>query len=169
MGILEKISKIKIVLTDVDGVLTDGGLYYTEAGQVMKKFNVKDGLGSVVLKKNGYQTGIISSDNVEIIKTRGERLNMDYIYYNSRDKIKSLDEICQKNSCSYENVAFIGDDLNDLEILKVVGFSAAPHDSVEEVLEIVDYICKKEGGKGAYREFVDLIMKDKGDKKALWS
>lgn len=169
MSLMSKISKIKIVLTDVDGVLTDGGMYYTDEGQVMKKFNVKDGLGAVLLKKNGYQIGIISSDKSPLIRTRGERLSMDYIYVDARDKVKALNEICEKNNLTYENIAFIGDDLNDLEMLKAVGFSAAPSDSVDEVLAVVDYVCTRKGGKGAYREYVDLIMKDKGDKKIMWS
>jgi len=169
MELKEKISKIKIVLTDVDGVLTDGGLYYTEEGQAMKKFNVKDGLGAVLLKKNGYMIGIVSSDKAPLITTRGQRLNMDFIVIDERDKVKTMDNICRATGASYENIAFIGDDLNDLEILKLAGLSAAPADSVDEVLEVVDYVCKRQGGRGAYREFADLIMTDKGDKKIMWS
>jgi 3-deoxy-D-manno-octulosonate 8-phosphate phosphatase (KDO 8-P phosphatase) len=157
MDLFSKIAKIKIVLTDVDGVLTDGGLYYSSEGQVMKKFNVKDGMGCVLLKKSGLQTGLISSDSAPLIGTRGERLKMDYIHFDVRDKVAVLDEICAKNNITYENIAFIGDDVNDLDILKVVGFSAAPNDSVEEILEVVNFICKKKGGDGAYREYADLI------------
>ncbi len=169
MDLSGKIEKIKVVLTDVDGVLTDGGLYYTEAGQVMKKFNVKDGLGTVLLRKNGYMTGIVSSDTAPLIATRGERLSMDFVYINARDKVGTVNEICSKHNLTYENVAFIGDDLNDLEMLKLVGLSAAPNDSVPEVLDVVHYVCKNNGGRGAYREFVDLILKEKGDKKIMWS
>jgi len=169
MNLVEKISKIKVVLTDVDGVLTDGGLYYNEQGLAMKKFNVKDGLGSTLLRKNGYIIGIITSDNTPLILSRGKRLNMDYVYYDYRNKIIALDEICSKHNLTYENVAFIGDDLNDLEILKTVGLSAAPADSVSEILNVVNYVCKMKGGEGAYREFADLILTSKGDKKIMWS
>lgn len=169
MNLTNRIEKIKIVLTDVDGVLTDGGLYYTQEGHVMKKFNVKDGLGTVLLRKNGYMTGIISSDIAPLIQTRGERLSMDFVYVNARDKVATVNEICSKQNLTYENIAFIGDDLNDLEMLKLAGLSAAPNDSVEEVLSVVHYVCKNKGGRGAYREFVDLILKEKGDKKVMWS
>ena len=169
MNLSGKIEKIKVVLTDVDGVLTDGGLYYTEAGQVMKKFNVKDGLGTVLLRKNGYLTGIISSDTAPLITTRGERLSMDFIIINARDKVSAVQEICKNNNLTFENVAFIGDDLNDLDILKLVGLSAAPGDAVDDITEVVDYVCGRNGGQGAYREFADLILKEKGDKKVMWS
>lgn len=94
---------------------------------------------------------------------------MDFVYVNARDKVATVNEICSKQNLTYENIAFIGDDLNDLEMLKLAGLSAAPNDSVEEVLSVVHYVCKNKGGRGAYREFVDLILKEKGDKKVMWS
>jgi YrbI family 3-deoxy-D-manno-octulosonate 8-phosphate phosphatase len=157
----DKISKIKIVLTDIDGVLTDGGLYYTDEGLVMKKFFVRDGMGAVLLKENGLEVGILSSDKSEIATARGKRLNLELVYYGVKDKRQVLDEICFLRNVKMENLAFIGDDVNDVEALKAVGLSACPKDAVESVGSIVDYVCKKEGGRGAFRELADLILKSK--------
>jgi YrbI family 3-deoxy-D-manno-octulosonate 8-phosphate phosphatase len=157
----DKISKIKIVLTDIDGVLTDGGLYYTVEGLEMKKFFVRDGMGAVLLKENGLEVGILSSDKSEIATARGKRLNLELVYYGVKDKRQVLDEICFLRNVKMENLAFIGDDVNDVEALKAVGLSACPKDAVESVGSIVDYVCKKEGGRGAFRELADLILKSK--------
>ncbi len=157
----KKISKIKLLLTDVDGVLTDGGMYYTEEGLVMKKFNVKDGMGVYLLRLKGIETGIISTDTSPILKARGERLKLELCFDSITDKKKKLDEICKERNLDYDEVAFIGDDVNDCEILRSVGFSAAPCDAVTDVLSIVDYICEKKGGDGAFREIAELILKHK--------
>jgi len=157
--ISSKLKKIKIVLSDIDGVLTDGGMYYTEDGMVMKKFFVKDGMGTTLLKKAGVLTGVISTDVSVINKTRAERLKMDFLHLGVWEKEKTLEEICEQTKLSPENVAFLGDDVNDLQILQKVGFAACPVDAVDEVKKIVHYKCKNKGGKGAYREVVDLILK----------
>ena len=161
MPLNDKISKIKIVLTDIDGVLTDGGLYYTDEGLVMKKFFVRDGMGAVLLKENGLEVGILSSDKSEIATARGKRLNLELVYYGVKDKRQVLDEICFLRNVKMENLAFIGDDVNDIEALKAVGLSACPKDAVESIGSIVDYVCQKEGGRGAFRELADLILKSK--------
>lgn len=156
----KKIRNIRIVLTDVDGVLTDGGMIYDEDGLKLKRFNVKDGMGSALLRQAGFRVGLISTDVSTIAKTRGERLKFDFIEIGSMDKVQSLVEICAMTGVEFKNCAFIGDDVNDLEILKAVGFSAAPADAAPEIKEVVDYICEKKGGEGAYREFADLIRKN---------
>lgn len=161
MLLSDKISKIKIVLTDIDGVLTDGGLYYTDEGLVMKRFFVKDGMGAILLKENGLEVGILSSDKSEIASVRGKRLNLELVYYGVKDKRQVLDEICFLRNVKMENLAFIGDDVNDVEALKAVGLSACPKDAIEDISSIVDYVCQKEGGKGAFRELADLILKGK--------
>lgn len=158
--ISSKQKKIKILLTDIDGVLTDGGMYYTEDGMVMKKFFVKDGMGTTLLKKAGFLTGVISTDVSLINKMRAERLKMDFVYTGIWEKEKALEEICAQTKLLLENVAFIGDDVNDLQILQKVGFAACPVDAVDEVKKIVHFKCKNKGGKGAYREVVDLILKN---------
>jgi len=163
----KKLKLIKIYVSDVDGVLTDGGMYYTEAGLIMKKFNVKDGMGSVQLKKNGVKTGIITSDTSLVTKIRSERLKVDYIFIGSLNKIESLKEIQLKENISAKEIAFIGDDINDIEVLKSVGFSACPKDACDEVKRIVDYVSTKKGGEGCYREIADLILKSK-NLELLW-
>jgi YrbI family 3-deoxy-D-manno-octulosonate 8-phosphate phosphatase len=155
----KKLQKIKAFLTDVDGVLTDGGMYYSAEGLAMKKYFVRDGMGSVILQRAGVETGMITSDSSPIGRARAERLKFDHIYIGIRDKCEALDEICAKKNYTYENIAFIGDDINDVEILKRAGFSAAPADAIDEVKNIVHYVCKQKGGQGAYREVADMIMK----------
>jgi len=153
-----RLKKIKILLTDIDGVLTDGGMYYTEEGMVMKKFFVRDGMGTSLLHKAGFKTGIISTDVSPIANVRGERLKMDFIYLGVWEKDKALEEICKAEKISFEHVAFIGDDVNDIEIVKKVGVAVCPKDASDEIKKLAHYICKKKGGNGAYREIVDLIL-----------
>jgi 3-deoxy-D-manno-octulosonate 8-phosphate phosphatase (KDO 8-P phosphatase) len=153
-----KLAKIKLVITDVDGVLTDGGLYYTQEGLVMKKFNVKDGLGTRRLKEFGFECGIISSDGPDLIEVRNKRLKMDFLYTGIWTKLEKLEEICKEKNLNLENVAYLGDDINDFEIINGVGFSAAPSDAVDIILESVDYVCKRKGGDGVFREFAELII-----------
>ncbi|MCB9247131.1 MAG: HAD hydrolase family protein [Ignavibacteriales bacterium] len=156
----EKLKKIKLVITDVDGVLTDGGLYYTSEGLVMKKFNVKDGMGMRLLRERGIKNGIITTDTSELIRIRGERLKVDHLYLGVWDKENKMKEICEIENILPENVAFIGDDVNDIGIINEVGFSASPNDAVDEVKNIVDLVLTKKGGEGVYREFSDLILKN---------
>jgi YrbI family 3-deoxy-D-manno-octulosonate 8-phosphate phosphatase len=153
-----KIKKIKLVITDVDGVLTDGGLYYTQEGLVMKKFNVKDGIATRRLRDFGFECGIISTDGPELIEVRNKRLKMDFVITGSWDKLVKLKELCTEKNIELNNVAYLGDDINDLQIIKAVGFSAAPSDAVDSVLEAVNYICKRKGGDGVFREFAELII-----------
>lgn len=152
------LSGIKLIITDIDGVWTDGGLYYTASGLTMKKFNVKDGMGVNILRANGIETAIVSGDASDIGMVRGQRLKIELLYNDAQDKKKVLDEICALRNLKYEEVAFIGDDINDLEVIKSVGLSAAPADAVKEVLDSVDYICRHEGGNGAFRELVEMIV-----------
>lgn len=153
-----KLKLIKLVITDVDGVLTDGGLYYTKEGMVMKRFNVKDGMATHLLRKRGIKCGIISTDKSSIITKRAERLKLDFAYIEIWDKKSKMLEICSDYNLQPENIAFIGDDVNDIEIIQSVGFSAAPKDAVDKIISIVDYVCTKNGGHGAFREFADLIL-----------
>ncbi len=161
MSLKDKISKIKIVLTDIDGVLTDGGLYYTDEGMVMKRFFVRDGMGAVMLQEKGIEVGIVTSDKSEIATARGKRLNFELVYSGVKNKKQVIEEICSLRKIIPENIAYIGDDVNDIEALKIVGFSACPADAIDPVNSLVDYVCKKEGGRGAFRELADLIMANK--------
>ena len=154
----EKLKKIKLLITDVDGVLTDNGLYYTEEGLVMKKFNVKDGMGVVLLRKAGIKTAIISTDESKIIQKRAERLKMDFVYTGTWEKDLKMREICEIMKISTEETAFIGDDVNDIGIINAAGITACPADAMPEIKNIVDIVFDKKGGEGVFREFADMIL-----------
>lgn len=154
----KKCKKIKLIITDIDGVWTDGGLYYSADGLVMKRFQVKDGMAVNLLRKNGIEVAIVSGDASEIGMIRGQRLKIELLYKNVLDKKNILDEICQLRNLKYENIAFIGDDVNDIEAMKLCAISAAPSDAVKDVLKIIDYKCEKKGGEGAFREFADFVI-----------
>lgn len=157
--IINIIKDIKLVVTDVDGVLTDGSLYYTEDGLVMKKFNVKDGMAVKLMREAGLKTAMISTDTSKFMRIRAERLRMDYIYLGVWEKQITLRDICDDMNITVAQTAFIGDDVNDTGIMKDAGFSACPADAVDEIVQLADYKCEKKGGEGAYREFANLILK----------
>lgn len=158
---IDKLRNIKLVITDVDGVLTDGGLYYTKEGLIMKKFNVKDGMGMRLLRESDIKNAIITTDTSELIRIRGKRLKVDHLFLGVWDKDNKLLEICEKENISPDNVAFIGDDVNDTGIIGVAGFSACPNDAVDEIKNLADLILSKNGGEGVFREFADLVLKAK--------
>jgi 3-deoxy-D-manno-octulosonate 8-phosphate phosphatase (KDO 8-P phosphatase) len=157
-AIIKKAKNIKLIITDVDGVLTDGSLYYSRENLEMKCFNIKDGMGTILLREAGIPCGIITTDKPDFVKIRAERMKLDFYYTEVWDKASKLDEICKQYSVTKDEIAFIGDDVNDLGIIKAVGFSAAPADAVPKVIELVDYVCKRNGGRGAFRELVDVIL-----------
>lgn len=154
----EELKKIKIIFSDVDGVLTDGGLYFTEEGLTFKKFNVKDGMAVNLLKEAKIYCGIISTDKSKIIKTRAERLKMDFSVVGEWDKKSKAEEICSSYGLKLTEAAFIGDDVNDIELLKTVGFAACPSNAVKKVKDVVKFISSKKGGEGVFREIADLIL-----------
>ena len=150
---------IKLVVFDVDGVLTDGGMLYTESGDEFKKFNAKDGLAIRRVKQRGIQTGIISHGyNSKLIQRRAERLHIELLEVSQVPKLQTLSLWCEKLKISYDNVCFIGDDVNDEDILKAVGFSACPADAVDEVKNMVHVVMQKKGGDGCVRELIDLYL-----------
>lgn len=156
-----KIKKIKCVLTDCDGVLTNGAMYYTENGDEIKKFSTHDGMGFKLLKEKGFITGIITGENVQLVKRRFEKLRIDELYMGVSDKLKVLDEICRKYDLNYDEIAYIGDDINDLQILNKVGFSCSVNNAIDDIKQDVDYVTIKNGGDGAVREVVNLLLKFK--------
>jgi N-acylneuraminate cytidylyltransferase len=155
---------IKLFLTDVDGVLTDAGMYYSENGDELKKFNTKDGLGMRLLRENGIKTGIITSENTKIVENRAKKLNVDYLYQGEicRGKLEAAKDICKKENITLQEVAYIGDDLNCFDLLSNVGLAACPSDAVDQVKNIPDIkILNKKGGEGAVREFAEYILLNK--------
>jgi 3-deoxy-D-manno-octulosonate 8-phosphate phosphatase (KDO 8-P phosphatase) len=150
---------IKIVISDVDGVMTDGGLVYSEDGKELKVFNVKDGLICNYLHDNKIKLGIITGRQSEVVHLRFSELKFDYILQGVKDKLKVLDSIVKEENLTYDEIAYIGDDLNDLNIIERVGISACPNDAVKLIKDSVTYVCVQNGGKGAFREFAEYVLK----------
>jgi len=160
-NVKSKCKKIKIVLSDVDGVLTDGGMYYTDKGDIMKKFHVRDGMGVTLLRKKQIQTILITKEKTKIVKEWAKRMKIEKLYDGVLDKKKISALICKKYQLSLNEIAYIGDDVNDIELLKIVGLSAVPNDASMKAKKVSHYVCKSSGGKAAFREFADLILSQK--------
>ena len=156
----KNIEKIKMFITDVDGVLTDGGMYYSEKGEILKKFNTRDGMGIEILIKNGIVPVILTKENSDIALKRADKLKIKEVYVGLEDKLKKAEELIKRYNLNFEEVVYIGDDINDIPLLKRVGFSCCPFDAVEEVKKVVNHVCKTEGGEGVVREVVDIIVGD---------
>lgn len=155
----EAIKKIKAVVFDVDGTLTDNGMYYSKEGEIMKRFDVKDGMGTVLLRKAGFKTALLTSESSEIVFARSQKLGVDKVILGSHNKTESIKELAEYFKIKLDNIAYIGDDVNDLHALKLVGFPACPSDAVEEIKKVCDFISTYPGGRGAAREFAELILK----------
>lgn len=159
LHLTDKARKIKLVLTDSDGVLTDTGVFYSDQGEVMKRFSIRDGMGVERLRNlMKIETGIITGELSGSVRMRAEKLMIKELYLGIKDKASLLKEILRKNNFNAENIAFIGDDINDIELMKLVGLTASPSDGMLNVRNIVDYVCEEKGGHGAFREFAELIM-----------
>jgi YrbI family 3-deoxy-D-manno-octulosonate 8-phosphate phosphatase len=153
---------IKLFLSDVDGTLTDAGMYYTEDGNEIKKFNTHDGKGFEILRKAGIKTGIITSENTQIVTNRANKLKVDYLFQGleSKGKLDIARDICKQEGITLQEVAYIGDDINCKELLQNVGIAACPANALEEIKNIPNIInLSKKGGDGAAREFAILILK----------
>ncbi len=163
-----KCKKIKLVITDVDGVLTDGGRYYSGNKEIFKRFHVRDGMGVNLLLRNGIKTIIITKEISKIVKFWANEMNIFKVYSGIKIKENELEKICKFHKILPLEIAFIGDDVNDIELMKKVGFSATPSDGVLQAKKIVSYVCKESGGNGAFREIADMILKEKFPKKTKW-
>lgn len=155
---VQLLKDLKIVLTDCDGVLTDGGMYYYDNGVEGKKFNTKDGMAFHILKNNDIKVGIITGEKTKIVENRAKKLNVDYLYMGIRDKYQILLDICKQENISLQNVAYLGDDINDLQVLQNVGFSACPKDAQKDVKNVCKYISNKNGGEGVVRDFLESYL-----------
>ncbi len=158
---------IKLIVLDVDGVLTDGKITYDSNGNEIKSFNVKDGLGIKMARLSGIGTVIISGRNSAVTNLRAEELKIDYVFQGVNDKVKVFTDLIRKLNISIFDTAYIGDDLNDIKLLKEVGLSAAVGDAVSEVKNIADIVLKSRGGEGAVREFIEIILKRNGQWKDI--
>lgn len=160
--------KISLILTDVDGVLTDGSRYYSKNGENIKKFHVRDGMGINILLRNGIKTIIVTKERSEIVKKWAKDVNVHRVMMGIKNKETVLTKLCKEFNLQPNQIAFIGDDVNDLPLLKLVGISASPYDAINQVKNSVKYVCTCNGGQGAFREFADFILTQKFSKKLIW-
>ena len=152
------LSQIRLFATDVDGVLTDAGMYYSESGDEWKKFNTRDGMGIKLLQRAGIITAIVTQERTKLVARRAEKLAIPELHQGAMDKLTVIREMAARHGLSLKQVAYIGDDVNDLEALKAVGFSASPADGLPDIVAAVDYVCQKKGGEGAVREIIEMIL-----------
>lgn len=154
-------NKIKLFLSDVDGTLTDGGMYYSETGDELKKFNTRDGMGFQILHKAGIKTGIITSETTKLVENRAKKLKIDFLIQGKREggKLDAAKKICEKMGITLDEVAYIGDDINCVDLLEAAGLKACPNDACEVVCNIPSIRkMKRDGGKGCVREFIESII-----------
>jgi 3-deoxy-D-glycero-D-galacto-nononate 9-phosphatase len=155
----------KLVITDIDGVWTDGGMYYDQSGNEWKKFNTADSAGVLYCHLMNIPVAIITGEETQIVKRRSEKLKIDFLVQGSKDKLSDASKICQQLNIELKDVAFIGDDINDIKLLAAVGFPASPNNAPEYIKSKVKIVTQKSGGDGAFREFVEIILdfKNNGD------
>lgn len=161
MSLKEKVKKIRLIGTDIDGVWTDGTMYYSPNGDFMKAFSTYDGMAVQIIKDAGIDIVIMTGENSEMVKKRAEKLNIDKVYLGEKEKLKRLKYICSRFEYELDEVAYIGDDINDFEVLENVGLSAMPSSSPVLDKFNPDIITKRGGGEGAFREFVEVILSNK--------
>lgn len=157
--VLEKARRIRLVLTDCDGVLTDNGVFYSAEGELAKRFSIRDGMGVERLRTLlDIDTGIITGEHSAVVQKRADKLRITELHLGIKDKLSCIEEIVARRTIPLDRIAYIGDDVNDLEILEQVGLSATPQDGMPFNHRIVDYICQTPGGYGAFRELAELIL-----------
>jgi 3-deoxy-D-glycero-D-galacto-nononate 9-phosphatase len=152
----------KLVLSDIDGVWTDGGMYYDQTGNEWKKFNTYDSAGILLCRKLNIPTGIITGENTEIVKYRIQKLKIEYLFQGIDEKLIIVKNLCNKLNITLDDVAYIGDDINDIRVLEAVGISGAPYNSPHYIKNKVQIVTNKSGGEGAFREFVETILINNG-------
>lgn len=159
MGLQDQAFRIKLLVMDVDGTLTDGTMYYSAEGESLKRFSTRDGMAINLLRRAGIDSAIMTSEQSEIALKRGKKLGIEEIILGTHDKCSSIVELADRRAIPLEAIAYIGDDVNDAHVMKLCGLTACPSDAVEIIKEIVHYICNVSGGNGAVREFAELILR----------
>jgi YrbI family 3-deoxy-D-manno-octulosonate 8-phosphate phosphatase len=157
---------LRVFATDVDGVLTDAGMYYSESGDELKRFNTRDGMGIKLLQRAGLVTALVTQENTKLVARRGEKLAIPEVHQGMMDKLPVLQAIAARHGVTLREVAYMGDDINDLAALKAVGFSASPADGLPHIRKVVTYVCRAKGGEGAVREVAEMILEAQG--KSPW-
>lgn len=165
----ESLKKIGLVISDVDGVLTDGGMYYSARGDIQKKFHVRDGMGISILKRNNIPTVIITKEKNQIVKKWASKMSVDRLFDGVKKKEILVPKLCKLYNLKEENIAYIGDDVNDMGIMEKIGLCISPKDANLEVRKIANHVTKSKGGEGVLREVCDLIISKKfGSRKKLY-
>ena len=157
-GFIRRLRKIRALVLDVDGVLTDGGMYYGVQGEVLKKFNTKDGMGIRLVQEAGLVVAFVTGEETEIAARRAEKLKVRDVYAGVQDKLKALDDFLAARGLAYADAAYIGDDLNDLPPMERVNIAIAVADAAPAVLKIAHLVTERRGGEGAVREVCDAIL-----------
>ena len=158
----EKLKNIKLVASDCDGVLTDGGLYYTEDGLEIKRFHVLDGMGFLMLKESGIKTAIITGENNPLVKRRADKLKIDYLVLGTKDKIGALQSICDQMHIDISEAIYVGDDTFDVPAIDACGVGVVPGDALDYIKDKADYVTIKGGGRGCFREIADMVLQAQG-------
>ena len=158
-----KLKPIKLLLLDVDGVMTDGGVYFSERGDELKKFNILDGYGIVKLQRKGVRVGIITGRLSQIVARRAKDLGISEVYQNLENKLEAYEHVKAKLGLHDSEIAYIGDDEPDLPVLQKAGFGACPANAVAAVRREADFVCTRRGGEGAVREVIDLVLGSRTD------
>lgn len=153
----------KLILTDIDGVWTDGGMYYDETENELKKFHTYDSAGVLFAHIMHIPVGIITGENTNIVKRRAQKLKIDYVYLGVKDKLKIVNKLANLLEISLKDIAYIGDDINDIPVLKSVGFPATPSSAPDYIRNLSKYTLRKKGGEGVFREFVEELLKQNLD------
>ena len=166
-AVVEKIKRVKLLILDVDGVLTDGSIAYTDEGMEIKSFNVKDGHGIKLLMRSGVRVALVTARESDAVAARAKDLGIEDLYQGEKEKLSAFERILIKRGISAQETAYVGDDLIDLPVLRRAGFSVAVSDAVKEVREGVDYVTGLPGGRGAVREITDLICRVQGTWKEV--
>lgn len=157
----------KLIITDIDGVWTDGGMYYSQTGDELKKFNTYDSAGVLFAHQLSIPVAIITGEDTLIVKNRAEKLKIDYLFMGVKDKVEVAKALCTDLVISLEEVAFIGDDLNDMRLLQIVGWAGVPASSPDYVKDLATVKLDKRGGDGVFREFVEKVVGENGIKCIL--
>ncbi len=159
-----KLKQIKLLLLDVDGVMTDGGIYFSERGDELKKFNILDGYGIMKLQRQGVRVAIITGRVSQVVARRAEELGISEVHQNLENKLEAYDQVKKKFGLRDVEIAYIGDDEPDIPVMKSVGFSACPANAVAAVRREAKYVCRCRGGEGAVREVIDLVLGSRTDR-----
>lgn len=164
---MKELANIKLFISDIDGVWTDGGMYYDETGNELKKFNTSDSAGVLFLRLAEIPMAIITGENTAIVQRRADKLKISDCFLGVKDKVSVAKTLLEKYNCQWNEVAYIGDDLNDIKLLEKVGLSACPYDAPDYIKSRVNWVMNKKGGEGVFREFVEKYLADVGKLKNI--